>query len=121
MATHTRLWMALLLGSFLFGLSNTAVWSGWMHPPEGYQPLLMVRSHDMAEYATHLRLASDSSWVTREMHPPWSLEGGIFTPLMQLPGRIGFWLGVRPVITFQVTFFLFAIAGGWVLLYSMDF
>jgi hypothetical protein len=121
MTNYTRLWRALLLGSFLFGLSNTAVWSGWMHPPEGYRPLFLIRSHDMAEYATHLRLASDPSWVTREMHPPWTLQGGIFTPLMLVPGRIGHWLGVSPAFTFQATFFLFAIVGAWALLYAMDF
>lgn len=121
MRNRTRLWTAILLGSFLFGLSNSAVWSGWLRPPDGYQPLFLVRSHDMAEYTTYLTLASDRTWLTPELHAPWTFHGGFFDPLMLVPGRIGHWLGLSAVFTFQATFCLFCIFGAWALLYAMDF
>ncbi len=121
MAKRTQLWIALLLGSFLFGLSNTAVWSAWLRPPGGYEPLFLIRSHDMAEYVTYLTLGSDSTWLTPDLHAPWTLQGGFFHPLMLVPGRIGHGLGLSPAFTFQATFYLFCIAGAWALLYAMDF
>jgi hypothetical protein len=121
MRKSTRLWHALLLGSFLFGLSNSAVWSGWLSPPPGYQPLFEVRSHDMAEYTIYLTVAGDPGWLTPELHAPWTFHGGFFDPLMLVPGRIGHWLGLSVVFTFQATFWLFCIAGAWALLYAMDF
>ena len=121
MRTRTRLWTALLLGSFLFGLSNSAVWSGWLRPPSGYQPLFVVRSHDMAEYTTYLTLAADPTWLTPELHAPWTFHGGFFDPLMLVPGHLGHWLGLSAVFTFQATFCLFCILGAWALLYAMDF
>lgn len=121
MTSRSRLWVALLAGSLLFGLSNTAVWSAKLRPPAGYEPLSLIRSHDMAEYSTYLVLAADPTWWTPDLNAPWTLEGGVFHPLMLVPGRIGYWLGVGPAVTFQVTFYLFCLAGMWVLLYAMDF
>src|SRR5437879_3946512 len=121
MTNRAHLWIALLLGSFLFGLSNTAVWSAWLQPPAGYEPLFLIRSHDMAEYATYMTLGGDRTWLTPDLHAPWTLQGGFFHPLMLVPGRIGHWLGLSPAFTFQATFYLFCIAGVWTLLYAMDF
>src|SRR6266571_3135704 len=92
MTNRARICTALLLGSLAFGLSNTAVWSAWLRPPGGYEPLFLIRSHDMAEYVTYLTLAGGPDW-----------------------------LGLSPALTFQATFYLFCVAGAWVLLYAMDF
>ncbi len=121
MTNRTRLWVALVVGSLLFVLNNTAVWSAKLHPPAGYEPLSLIRSHDMAEYSTYLILAADPTWWTPDLNAPWTLEGGVFHPLMLVPGRIGYWLGLSPAVTFQVTFYLFCLAGIWVLMYAMDF
>ena len=121
MANRTRLWIALLLGSFLFGLNNTAVWSAWLHPPQGYEPLYLVRSQDVAEYVTYVVLASDPTWLAPDLHAPWTLPGGLFHPLMLIAGRIGNGLGLSPAFTLQAGFYLSSIAGAWVLLYAMDF
>jgi hypothetical protein len=121
MTNRSRLLIALLLGSFLFGLSNTAVWSGMLHPPGGYEPLFLIRSHDMAEYTTYMAVASDPTWLTPDLDAPWTLPGGFFDPLMLVPGRIGHWLGLSPTFTFQAMFFLSCIVGAWSLLYAMDF
>jgi hypothetical protein len=120
MTTRARIWTALLAGSLLFGLSNTAVMSARLAPPEGYQPLNLIRSHDMAEYATYLSL-TDNAWLTPDLHAPWTLEGGFFHPLMLIPARVGHWLGRSPTFTFQATFYLFCLAGMWALLYALDF
>jgi len=121
MTKRTQLWIALLLGSFLFGLNNTAVWSAWLHPPEGHEPLFLVRSQDMAEYVTYLVLASDPTLLAPDLHAPWTLPGGLFHPLPLVAGRIGNGLGLSPAFTFQAGFFLFSIAGAWVLLYVANF
>ena len=121
MSNRSRLWNSLLLGTFLFVLSNTAVWSAWLHPPSGYKPLFLIRSHDMAEYATYLTVASDPTWLAPDLHAPWTLKGGFFHPLLLVPGRIGYWLGLSPALTFQAAFFFFCIAGACSLLYAVDF
>jgi hypothetical protein len=121
MTIRAQIWIALLLGSFLFGLSNTAVWSGMLHPPRGYEPLFLVRSHDMAEYTTYMTVASDPTWLTPNLDAPWTLPGGFFDPLMLVPGRIGHLLGLSTALTFQATFFLSSILGVWALLYAMNF
>jgi hypothetical protein len=121
MTNRSQLWMALLLGSFLFVLSNTAVWSGMVHPPSGYEPLYLVRSHDMAEYTTYMTVASDPTWLTPNLDAPWTLPGGFFDPLMLIPGRIGHSLGLSTAFTFQATFYLSMLAGAWALLYAINF
>lgn len=121
MINRSRLWIAFLLGSLLFGVANTAVWSGMLHPPSGYEPLFLVRSHDMAEYTTYMTVASDPTWLTPNLDAPWTLPGGFFDPLMLIPGRIGHWLGLSTAFTFQITFFLSMIGGAWSLLYAIGF
>src|SRR6266446_7154036 len=111
MTNRARICTALLLGSLAFGLSNTAVWSAWLRPPGGYEPLFLVRSHDMAEYVTYLTLAGGPDWLLPDLHAPWALRGGSFHPLMLVPGRIGHWLGLSPAFTFQAMFYLFCLAG----------
>jgi hypothetical protein len=120
MTTRARIGTAVLVGSFLFVLSNTAVLSARLAPPEGYQPLNLLRSHDMAEYATYLSLTG-KTLLTPDLHAPWTLEGGFFHPLMLIPAHIGQWMGRSPAFTFQATFYLFCIAGMWALLYALDF
>ena len=120
MTNRARIWTAVFAGTVLFGLSNTAVLSARLGPPQGYQPLNLIRSHDMAEYATYLSL-TDNAWLTPDLHAPWTLEGGFFHPLMLVPAHIGHWLGRSPAFTFQATCYLFWVAGMWVLLYSLDF
>ena len=121
MLIRTQIWLALLLGSLFFGLCNTAVLSGWLKPPAGTEPLFLIRSHDMAEYATYMALASDPSLVMPELHAPWTLPGGIFHPLMIVSGGMGRLLRLSPALTFQATSFLFCLAGAWALLYAMSF
>ena len=121
MTHRSQLWIALLLGSFLFGISNTAVWSGMLHPPGGSEPLYLIRSHDMAEYTTYMTVATDPTWLTPNLDAPWNLPGGFFDPLMLIPGRIGHWFGWSTAFTFQATFFLAMIAGAWALLYAINF
>ena len=72
MTRRSRLWIALLAGSLLFGISNTAVWSAKLHPPAGYEPLSLIRSHDMAEYSTYLVLAADPTWWTPDLNAPYA-------------------------------------------------
>ncbi len=121
MARRTQLWLAVLLGSLLFALNNTAVWSAWLHPPEGHEPLFLVRSQDMAEYVTYLVLANEPTLLAPDMHAPWTLPGGLFHPWLLMAGRIGHALSLSPALTFQATYYLFCIAGVWVLLYAMAF
>src|SRR5580704_12588635 len=120
MTKRARIGTAVLVGSFLFVLRNTAVLSARLAPPEGYQPLNLLRSHDMAEYATYLSLTG-KTLLTPDLHAPWTLEGGFFHPLMLIPAHIGHWMGRSPAFTFQATFYLFCIAGMWALLYALDF
>jgi hypothetical protein len=72
MTARARIWMALFIGSLLFGLSNTAVLSARLGTPEGYQPLNLIRSYDMAEYTTYLSL-TDNTWLTPDLQAPWTL------------------------------------------------
>jgi hypothetical protein len=121
MARRTQFWIALLLGSFLFVLNNTAVWSAWLNTPEGYEPLFLVRSHDMAEYVTYLVTAQQPSLLAPDLHAPWTLPGGLFHPWLLIAGRLGHGLHLTPAFTFQAAYYLFCIAGVWVLLNAMAF
>jgi hypothetical protein len=120
MARRTQLWIALLVGSLIFALNNTAVWSGWLHPPDGHEPLFLVRSQDMAEYVTYLVLATEPGLLAPDLHAPWTMPGGLFHPLMLMAGRTGHALRLSPALTFQATYYLFCIAGVWVLLNAMS-
>ena len=76
----------ILLAVVLYALNNLAMLSGWLNPPGGHKPTLMLRAWDIAQYLTWAR-ASEKRLLLPNYHAPWQTEPALTYPLMWVLSR----------------------------------
>src|SRR5690349_21190427 len=101
-----RILAPLLLAIALFVLNNLAVLSGWLNPPEGYAPTLMVRAQDIAIY-----LSWANGYLIQNLVPsyaaPWLTEPAFFNTFMWLLAQFSKLTGLGIVVGYHIFHFLF--------------
>jgi hypothetical protein len=108
----------LALAVVLFGLNNMAVLSGWMNPPEGYAPLLLTRSGDVAQYLTWMR-AFQSQMTIPNYHTPWYTEPALFNPLLWMSAQLCYYLGMRLEVGYLLLQLLFYVIAAYSLVSAL--
>jgi hypothetical protein len=113
-----RVLAPLLLAVALFVLNNLAVLSGWLNPPEGYAPTLMVRAQDIAIY-----LSWANGYLIQNLVPsyaaPWLTEPAFFNTFMWLLAQFSKLTGLGIVVGYHIFHFLFYIAAAYALFFAV--
>ncbi len=89
----------LFLGLLLFVVNNLAPLGAVLHPRPGYEPLLMPRNQDSAQYLTWIE-AFRNGWAIPDYHAPWKTEAALQVPLIWVTSKFSALTHFRAVYSY---------------------
>jgi hypothetical protein len=108
----------LLLAAVLFGLNNLAIISGWLRPPEGYAPMLMVRAQDIALYLNWAHAYQLQNLIPNYA-APWQTEPAFFNAFMWVLARFCQLTRLEMVSGYHIFHFLFYVVAAYALFFAV--
>jgi hypothetical protein len=106
------------VGLALFLVQDLALWSAWLAPAAGTQPLFHLRNCDVCQYLGYLAMPNDGM-LFPDLNAPWLTEPALLTPLFLIAGRLGGYLGASPVTVLNVLQLLLYLGAGCVLVWVL--